>query len=241
MTKICSNCGKINVDEDKFCGECGGALAESTEITKTKENDLGYLVCNDCGGLYKLQPGESANDFDSCECGGKLIHTQDPTANKSTSQNTIPTSTNNLKQFIIEKINLKVLIVGIILCIVSFLYFQYNIMNSLMWKDVRFNFTLIFILISLIVGLLLYKKDYYTVALNGAILGLVPFFFILIYNMSISASYPSYLYPAGGATFGAYDTWFSPVLDLIFYPIIGAIFAIIGGFTTNIILKKIQK
>ena len=34
---------------------------------------MGYLVCEKCGGYYKLQPGESPEDFDNeCECGGKL-------------------------------------------------------------------------------------------------------------------------------------------------------------------------
>lgn len=33
---------------------------------------MGYLVCNKCGGTYELQEGESADDFDKCECGGKL-------------------------------------------------------------------------------------------------------------------------------------------------------------------------
>ncbi len=35
---------------------------------------MGYLVCKDCGYHYKLQPGETANDFDLCQCGGKLIY-----------------------------------------------------------------------------------------------------------------------------------------------------------------------
>ncbi len=35
----------------------------------------GYLVCDNCGGYYHLQPGESADDFTSeCECGGVLEH-----------------------------------------------------------------------------------------------------------------------------------------------------------------------
>ena len=35
---------------------------------------MGYLVCKDCGYYYELQPGETANDFDRCQCGGKLIY-----------------------------------------------------------------------------------------------------------------------------------------------------------------------
>ena len=31
-----------------------------------------YLVCEKCGGYYELKSGESADDFDKCNCGGKL-------------------------------------------------------------------------------------------------------------------------------------------------------------------------
>jgi len=31
-----------------------------------------YLVCNKCGGYYKLKEGESLRDFEECECGGSL-------------------------------------------------------------------------------------------------------------------------------------------------------------------------
>lgn len=34
---------------------------------------MSYLVCDQCGGYYELQPGESPDDFkDTCECGGNL-------------------------------------------------------------------------------------------------------------------------------------------------------------------------
>nr|WP_319372831.1 hypothetical protein [uncultured Methanobacterium sp.] len=33
---------------------------------------MGYLKCEKCGGYYELQKGESPNDFETCECGGKL-------------------------------------------------------------------------------------------------------------------------------------------------------------------------
>jgi len=55
----------------------------NTDITKYKaisnlkigvENlDNGYLVCDKCFEYYKLQPGESPDDFtDECECGGRF-------------------------------------------------------------------------------------------------------------------------------------------------------------------------
>jgi hypothetical protein len=40
------------------------------------KND-GYLVCNKCNGYYQLQPGESPEDFEECQCGGKLKYYED--------------------------------------------------------------------------------------------------------------------------------------------------------------------
>jgi hypothetical protein len=33
---------------------------------------MGYLICDKCGGYYELQSGESAEDFETCSCGGRL-------------------------------------------------------------------------------------------------------------------------------------------------------------------------
>ncbi len=33
---------------------------------------MDYLVCEKCAGYYELQKGESPEDFESCQCGGKL-------------------------------------------------------------------------------------------------------------------------------------------------------------------------
>lgn len=33
---------------------------------------MGYIICEKCGGYYELQPGEHPEDFDRCDCGGKL-------------------------------------------------------------------------------------------------------------------------------------------------------------------------
>lgn len=43
------------------------------EMRKSKEGTKrGYLICESCGGYYELQPGETADDFRECECGGTL-------------------------------------------------------------------------------------------------------------------------------------------------------------------------
>ncbi len=35
-----------------------------------------YIICDDCGGYYKLEDGESLEDFDACQCGGNLHYAQ---------------------------------------------------------------------------------------------------------------------------------------------------------------------
>lgn len=49
-------------------------LTSQRKVELIKEKP-GYLVCDDCGDYYELQPGESADDFVcDCPCGGKLKH-----------------------------------------------------------------------------------------------------------------------------------------------------------------------
>jgi hypothetical protein len=56
----------------------GNALYNDTfkgivDVLKYLQPDYnGKLVCNKCGGYYKLEPGEFPDDFDKCQCGGKL-------------------------------------------------------------------------------------------------------------------------------------------------------------------------
>jgi hypothetical protein len=33
---------------------------------------MGYLICEKCGGHYQLKEGESPEDFENCQCGGRL-------------------------------------------------------------------------------------------------------------------------------------------------------------------------
>ena len=39
---------------------------------------MGYIICEECGGYYELQSGESADDFENCQCGGSLKLVEDP-------------------------------------------------------------------------------------------------------------------------------------------------------------------
>ena len=36
-----------------------------------------YVICEDCNGYYKLEEGESLEDFEACRCGGKLKYAED--------------------------------------------------------------------------------------------------------------------------------------------------------------------
>lgn len=36
-----------------------------------------FLVCMNCDGYYQLEDNEKPDDFESCQCGGKLTYTND--------------------------------------------------------------------------------------------------------------------------------------------------------------------
>ena len=38
---------------------------------------MNFLVCLDCDGYYQLEDNENPDDFESCQCGGKLTYTND--------------------------------------------------------------------------------------------------------------------------------------------------------------------
>ena len=58
--------------------DLGGLLDKSSKKSSEKtikpaRKDQKFLVCNQCGGYYQLQSGESPEDFSlECDCGGKL-------------------------------------------------------------------------------------------------------------------------------------------------------------------------
>ncbi len=66
------------IDEElkKFKKETNETISEFIQNFEKKpvkqEEKNGYLICEKCNGYYELQPGESLDDFETCECGGKL-------------------------------------------------------------------------------------------------------------------------------------------------------------------------
>ncbi len=76
---------KVNIfiKENKIDEELGKFKNEANDLAddfynKFKDFKLknsknkGFLICENCLGYYKLQKGEFPDDFDECECGGKL-------------------------------------------------------------------------------------------------------------------------------------------------------------------------
>lgn len=60
---VCAECA-VELNGTQYCQEC------KNKIESTPKDE--YIICESCGGQYKLEEGESLEDFDACECGGKL-------------------------------------------------------------------------------------------------------------------------------------------------------------------------
>jgi hypothetical protein len=86
---LLAGCSVVNDERDKILKEDLIKAYKTyfkllrTDITKYKAqqnllSSKGYLVCDKCNEYYKLQPGESPEDFtDKCECGGNLRFMKD--------------------------------------------------------------------------------------------------------------------------------------------------------------------
>ena len=68
-TFLCKECfGK----EHLVCSVCGKSYKKKFLMTDNE------IICENCKGYYKLQPGEKQDDFnDRCACGGKLRYAID--------------------------------------------------------------------------------------------------------------------------------------------------------------------
>lgn len=80
---------------------------------------MSYLVCEKCGGYYKLKPGESGSDFDKCNCGGKLKIVEslnvidETTSDKTLKSKTIDKGFKSGKDYSKDLKNIRKLIKGI--------------------------------------------------------------------------------------------------------------------------------
>lgn len=57
----------------------GSVPVSDTEVPEVTKR---YLYCEKCKGFYELEEDESPNDFESCQCGGKLTYTEKRAKNK---------------------------------------------------------------------------------------------------------------------------------------------------------------
>lgn len=83
----------------------------------------GYLVCEKCGGYYKLKPGESPEDFsDKCECGGNLKYVLDLTDKSENNMTSEKQSfSENLKSVLNNKRNLAIIgVLIVVICLIGF-------------------------------------------------------------------------------------------------------------------------
>ena len=96
----------------------------------------GYLICEDCGGYYKLQSGESPNDYEKCQCGGKLEYsTLKPFNNESENiiiDNSVKNHDNTTLLSIVNLKNKKFLIpvIFLILAIIAIPILIYSTQSS---------------------------------------------------------------------------------------------------------------
>jgi len=52
------------------------AVGYIRRVIASREPDR-YVVCESCNGYYKLEEGESLEDFEACRCGGELMYAED--------------------------------------------------------------------------------------------------------------------------------------------------------------------
>jgi predicted nucleic acid-binding Zn ribbon protein len=198
---------------------------------------MSRLVCEKCGGYYKLKEGESPEDFKSCQCGGNLKYVQNfnshideemdplneinicpscgteaPSSEKyCKSCNTIKSKEENLKESNTQKDIIRILavITGILIVLIPlFLIDQ--------------NYALVLIVIGGLVASLAASNDEERV-LNGIIVGVIAGLILLIFRSNI--------------TFSSEISYFNVfVFEMIGPLIIHALFGLLGGLI-NILIR----
>lgn len=79
---------------------------------------MGYLICEKCGGYYELQEGESIDDFQGCECGGKFRYAEN-IDDLDQESNTESNKSSSKKRFnLVNGLNKRAILIGLIFGIV---------------------------------------------------------------------------------------------------------------------------
>lgn len=93
------------------------AVAFIRRLKLSKEIEKRYIVCENCGSTYNLKEGESLDDFEACQCGGKLKYAEGILSHESEeAKNNCTNTETNLPKFKLLLAVLLISISGVILC-----------------------------------------------------------------------------------------------------------------------------
>lgn len=131
---VCEEC-LVKLNGKNYCKECKEKIQSNSANSSQKDR---YIVCESCGGYYKLQQGESLEDFSSCECGGKMKNAGIIGETKGTSNlheiaeqidaETVSQYSNNFKKLLInfyKTINWLAVFVGIFIAFATSILYEF--------------------------------------------------------------------------------------------------------------------
>jgi len=159
---------------------------------------VGYLKCDECGGYYELQDGESIDDFDGCECGGKYKEINSHIKEDESKSDSI--SLEN------EKINWKYCIIGAALVVVL----------ALVLKMFEYGAFIGMFIPGIIVGYLV-NNGYKNGAKNGIITGIIGGFILGILQITFDPILSPLLIHGLSVifVFALFTAVFSAILDAV--------------------------
>jgi len=237
---FCAECGSgvckecvVKSSDEIYCKDCFGNISNED---KPSENDMSsYIVCEKCGGLYELKKGESLENFDSCECGGKLKVFEE--SNKESDQPIIKQNyEDKLLDVLVdlkENINLKAIFIGTTVGLLLAVIFSLLILNNpfaLIYSQLILNNYIPFTFVSaLITGYIVGKNPKYGI-LNGVISGLIAttislIIIIFTINYTIVVSFPNYT-PLDFSIFSSVFTDFTILIIIL----VGVLAAFLGVY-----------
>lgn len=231
---VCVECGRgvctdciIKSQDKTYCKECANKLRNYEEQNNT------YIVCEKCGGFYELKNGESLEDFESCECGGKLKAVK-KINNKAQQSKTDQNHKNIKERFSTNSeriINFKAISIGTITVLILSILFSAllngNILISYVLNTSYIPFTfLAAIITSYIVG-----KNLKNGIINGIISGLIATIISLfLINYTLNAPFSSDLVDTLiNTTLQSFNLMFSITTPLITISI-GALAGFLGTY-----------
>jgi len=197
---------------------------------------MSYLVCEKCSGRYKLKKNETIDDFEGCECGGKLKYVQNPNTdpdeeldsinkvkvdnikNNETNSNTGEDKTLKESKNSNELIRAIAIIIGILIVLIPAFLF------------VNQDYSLLLLIIGGFVTSFIAGGKNEDGAINGAIIGLTAGFILLVFKGNFVFSNDI----AGDIGVIIYEM-LGVLLLLVLFSLVGGI---IGTLTRNYLFKS---